>query len=90
MPSYEFMNKDTGEVETHIMSYKDLDQFKENNPFNQVKASFYADMAMLNNALRGVKGHSTELLLTKKVHKRFSGDQAYSKMMKRDQEEGEA
>ena len=32
MPSYEFLNKDSGELETHIMSYKDLDQFKVDNP----------------------------------------------------------
>jgi hypothetical protein len=32
MPTYEFMNKDTGQVEEHTMSYKVLDQFKEDNP----------------------------------------------------------
>ena len=32
MPTYEFMNKQTGVVEEHIMSYKALDQFKEDNP----------------------------------------------------------
>lgn len=32
MPQYEFLNKQTNEIEEHLMSYKDLDQFKENNP----------------------------------------------------------
>lgn len=29
---YEFMNKNTGELEEHCMSYKELDNFKEANP----------------------------------------------------------
>lgn len=32
MPSYDFLNKNTGEVETHMMSYTKLDEFKQNNP----------------------------------------------------------
>ena len=32
MPSYDFYNNDTGEVEEHFMSYTKLDEFKENNP----------------------------------------------------------
>jgi len=32
MPAYEFLNKDTNEIETHIMSYTVYDQFKLNNP----------------------------------------------------------
>ena len=32
MPRYDFMNKNTGVVEEHTMSYKVLDQFKEDNP----------------------------------------------------------
>ena len=32
MPRYDFMNKETGQVEEHTMSYKDLDQFKVDNP----------------------------------------------------------
>ena len=32
MPTYDFMNKNTGEVEEHAMSYTVLDQFKEDNP----------------------------------------------------------
>ena len=31
MPRYDFLNKDTGEVETHTMSYTILDEFKANN-----------------------------------------------------------
>ena len=32
MPSYDFRNKDTGLIETFTMSYKDLEQFKIDNP----------------------------------------------------------
>ena len=32
MPSYEFLNKNTGELEEHLMSYTKLDEFKEQNP----------------------------------------------------------
>jgi hypothetical protein len=32
LPRYDFLNKDTGEVEIHTMSYKKLDEFKEANP----------------------------------------------------------
>jgi|TARA_B100001094_G_scaffold327984_1_gene387418 hypothetical protein len=32
MPTYEFLNKETGDIKEYIMSYKDLDKFKENNP----------------------------------------------------------
>ena len=32
MPTYDFLNTLTGEVEEHFMSYKDLDAFKEECP----------------------------------------------------------
>jgi hypothetical protein len=32
MPSYDFLNKQTGEIETHTMSWVKLDDFKEDNP----------------------------------------------------------
>ena len=32
MPSYDFYNSKTDEIEEHFMSYKVLDEFKENNP----------------------------------------------------------
>jgi hypothetical protein len=32
VPTYTFLNKDTGEVEEHSMSYTKLDEFKELNP----------------------------------------------------------
>ena len=32
MPSYEFLNKETKEIETHTMSISALDQFKADNP----------------------------------------------------------
>ena len=32
MPRYDFYNEETGVVEEHTMSWKDLDEFKSNNP----------------------------------------------------------
>jgi hypothetical protein len=32
MPSYDFLNKNTGEIEEHRMSYTVLDEFITNNP----------------------------------------------------------
>jgi len=32
LPRYDFLNKDTGKVEIHTMSYTKLDEFKESNP----------------------------------------------------------
>lgn len=32
MPSYDFINKETGEVTEHRMSYTKLDEFKTENP----------------------------------------------------------
>ena len=32
MPTYDFKNTETGEVTEHFMSYKVLDQFKQENP----------------------------------------------------------
>jgi hypothetical protein len=32
MPNYVFLNKDTNEIEEHVMSYKVLDEFKDQNP----------------------------------------------------------
>ena len=32
MPAYEFLNKNTDEIETHVMSYTLYDQFKLDNP----------------------------------------------------------
>ena len=32
MPVYQFLNKNSNKVEEHTMSYKVLDQFKEDNP----------------------------------------------------------
>lgn len=32
MPSYNFMNEETGEVERHIMPYKEIESFLKENP----------------------------------------------------------
>ena len=35
MPTYDFVNKDTKEVETHFLRMSELDKFKEDNPHMQ-------------------------------------------------------
>ena len=40
MPTYTFIDVETGEQTDHIMSYKDLDVFKENNPNLKQKLIF--------------------------------------------------
>ena len=32
MPTYQFLNKNTGDIEEHIFSYTKLDEFKQQNP----------------------------------------------------------
>jgi len=32
MPTYEFLNKNTGEVEEHVLKISEYDDFKVNNP----------------------------------------------------------
>lgn len=32
MPTYDFKNLNTDEIETHIMKMSELDEFKQNNP----------------------------------------------------------
>lgn len=32
MPTYQFLNKNTNEIEEHVMRISELDTFKENNP----------------------------------------------------------
>ena len=39
MPTYEFYNTKTDEMEEHRMSYKDLDKFAEDNPHLEKKIS---------------------------------------------------
>ena len=39
MPTYEFYNTKTEEVEDHFMSYTKLDEFKKDNPHLQQRVS---------------------------------------------------
>ena len=39
MPTYEFYNTKTDEMEEHRMSYKDLDKFAEDNPHLEKRIS---------------------------------------------------
>lgn len=51
MPAYDFYNKNTGEIEEHLMSYTKLDEFKEQNP--HLERHFAPeDLPVLSDAMR--------------------------------------
>ena len=51
MPNYDFMNKNTGTIEDHKMSYTVLDQFKLDNP--HLERYFCAkDLPIMSDASR--------------------------------------
>ena len=57
MPSYDFMNKETGEVEEHRMSYTKLDQFKIDNPHLELHI-FAENLPIMGDATRmNIPGH---------------------------------
>ena len=45
MPTYEFYNTETKEIEEHLMSYKDLDKFAEDNPHLEKRISATATIS---------------------------------------------
>ena len=45
MPTYEFYNTETKEIEEHLMSYKDLDKFAEDNPHLKKRISATATIS---------------------------------------------
>lgn len=51
MPFYEFVNEQTGEVETHQMKIAELDEFKEGNP--HLKSKLSAPNLVRDNGLQG-------------------------------------
>lgn len=51
MPLYEFVNEQTGEVETHQMKIAELDEFKESNP--HLKSKLSAPNLVRDNGLQG-------------------------------------
>jgi hypothetical protein len=56
MPSYDFMNKNTGEIEEHRMSYTVLDEFKANNPHLEQHHSAHNLPVMSDGARLSVPG----------------------------------
>lgn len=49
MPSYDFENEDTGEIVSLIMSVKELDDYKKNNP--QMKQKIFSAPKMVRGTL---------------------------------------
>lgn len=68
MPTYDFKNEETGETVTHYLSFKEREEFLENNPqYKQVLAApAFGDSVRLgirrhddnfNDVLKNVKSH---------------------------------
>lgn len=51
MPSYDFLNKNTGEVEEHRMSYTVLEQFKLDNPHLELHI-FSENLPIMSDGVR--------------------------------------
>ena len=64
MPSYDFLNTETGDLEEHFMSYKDLDNFKRNNPhlMQQITApnivGGHGDRVKTDDGFKAILAHS--------------------------------
>lgn len=72
MPTYDFKNKETGEVTERIMRMSELDAFKKDNPHLEIQLSTPAlcnSVRMSNGLTKG--GAFKEVL--QKIHSRTSG-----------------
>ena len=62
MPTYEFYNTKTDEMEEHRMSYKDLDKFAEDNPHLKKRISAPATISQAGSTLSRTSGDWKDLL----------------------------
>jgi|694.fasta_scaffold00052_189 hypothetical protein len=72
MPTYDFKNKETGEVTERIIKMSELDDFKTSNPHLEIQLSTPAlcnSVRMSNGLTKG--GAFKEVL--QKIHSRTSG-----------------
>ncbi len=67
MPTYEFYNTKTDEMEEHRMSYKDLDKFAEDNVLSKV-----ADAHPRSDLAKAVKRRTTKEVKTDEVLKKHA------------------
>ena len=72
MPTYEFYNTETKEIEEHLMSYKDLDKFAEDNPHLEKRISATATISQAGSTLNKTSGDWKNLLT--KIKKEAGGN----------------
>ena len=72
MPTYEFYNTETKEIEEHLMSYKDLDKFAEDNPHLKKRISATATISQAGSTLNKTSGDWKNLLT--KIKKEAGGN----------------
>ena len=72
MPTYEFYNTETEEIEEHLMSYKDLDKFAEDNPHLKKRISATATISQAGSTLNKTSGDWKNLLT--KIKKEAGGN----------------
>ena len=75
MPTYEFRNKETGEVTEHIMRIAELDAFKEANPHLErtiTQAPALGDPTKLSSTRKYDSGFKEVL---QKIHERTPGSE---------------
>jgi len=72
MPTYEFFNKDTGQVEDHIIKLADLEKFKQDNP--HLEKGIYTSIRCCDPVIAGrmkpADGFRDLLKNMKKKHRR--------------------
>ena len=74
MPTYTFINTETGEEKDHIMSYNDLDDFKKNNPNLKQKLVFPGSIGSTSmDSGKLPEGFKDKLREMKKKHPRANG-----------------
>ena len=72
MPTYEFINKQTGVIEEHFMSISALDEFKEANPHLERTMTKAPAIAGDHISIRKDTGFKEVL---QKIHERTPGSQ---------------
>ena len=66
MPTYEFKNKKTGEIEEYLLSFSQVDDFKKDNPhLERIWTDTEKMQKKLQHFYRGTKGSNYYILIKK-------------------------
>ena len=79
MPTYQFLNKNTGEVEEHVFSYTKLDEFKQQNPhleryFSAENLPILSDGTRLNTPGAGRADSTFEKYIVNRIKEQVPGN----------------